>query len=296
MKKNSFFPAAIGTGLAAGAAFLFHKRGNVELSAPRSGGPELAGRMAEFLRDDRFRLAVQPVIELDNGGIIGGEVLCRLDHPERGSISPDEFLPSIKEAGLSSRFDYRIFERTCALMGELSRQGRALQYLSCNFSRLTLSEKGTAARLVRIADGYGVARDRVAVEVTERERETDTGQFCENLRQLKEAGFRIFVDDVGAGVTSVRDLWSYPVDVVKIDRSLLLAAENEPGRTAYRRLRDLAVGLGCKVLCEGVETEAQHRFAVDAGCHYGQGFLFHRPMEAGHFVRLMGGTAPESAR
>ena len=79
------------------------------------------------------------------------------------------------------------------------------------------------------------------------------------------------------------------MDVVKIDRALLLAADDEQGRSAYRGLRNLAVDLGCKVLCEGVETQEQHRFVLEAGCHYGQGFLFYRPMEAEQFVYLMGG-------
>ena len=295
-KKYSFLPAALGAGLAAGAALLFHKRKNGE-EAPRSGAPapvmklerELVKRMSDMIYYDRFQLVVQPVIDLETGGIVGGEVLSRLNHPEQGVIFPDKFLPAVEEAGLYPKFDHHMFTKSCALMQKLTQQGVVIRYLSCNFSRLTLSEKGAATRLAKIADGYGVARDRMAVEITEREQETDTEQFCENLRQIKEAGFRIFVDDLGAGVTSVRDLWSYPVDVVKIDRSLLLAAEDEQGRTAYRGLRNLAVDLGCQVLCEGVETEEQHRFVLDVGCHYGQGFLFYRPMEAEQFAYLMGG-------
>lgn len=298
MKKNSFLSAAIGAGLAVSAAFWYHKRKNPE-EAPQHGMPapvlgleqELVSRMPDMIYYDRFQLAVQPVIDLETGGIIGGEVLSRLDHPEQGIIFPDKFLPAVEEAGLYPKFDHYIFTKSCKLMQRLTELGVVIQYLSCNFSRTTLSEKGAATRLAKIADEYGVAHERMAVEITEREQETDTEQFCENLRQIKEAGFRIFVDDLGAGVTTVRDLWSYPVDVVKIDRSLLLAAEDDQSRTAYRGLRNLASDLGCKVLCEGVETEEQHRFVLDAGCHYGQGFLFYRPMEAEQFVYLMGGKS-----
>ena len=295
-KKNSFLSAVIGAGLAAGAAFLYRSRKNVQ-EEPGHGRTapvmkleqELVRRMPDLLYYDRFQLVVQPVIDLETGGIVGGEVLSRLNHPEQGIIFPDKFLPAVEEAGLYPKFDHYIFRKACELMGRMTEQGVMLQYLSCNFSRMTLSEKGAATRLAKIADDFGVPHDRMAVEITEREQETDTKQFCENLRQIKEAGFRIFVDDLGAGVTSVRDLWSYPVDVVKIDRSLLLAAEDDQGRTAYRGLRNLAVDLGCKVLCEGVETEEQHRMVLDAGCHYGQGFLFYRPMEAEQFCYLMGG-------
>ena len=295
-KNNSFLSAALGAGLAAGAAFLYHKQKNREQSKGEMAPvpqmnleKELVKRMPDMIYYDQFQLVVQPVIDLETGGIVGGEVLSRLNHPEQGVVFPDVFLPAVEEARLYPKFDHYIFRKTCELMRRLSEQKVVLQYLSCNFSRMTLSEKGMATRLSKIADEVGVDHDSLAVEVTEREPETDTEQFFQNLRELKEAGFRIFVDDLGAGVTSVRDLWSYRVDVVKIDRSLLLAANTEQGQTAYCGLRNLAVDLGCKVLCEGVETEEQHRFVLDAGCHYGQGFLFYWPMEAEQFLYLMGG-------
>lgn len=294
-KNGSFLSAALGAGLAAGAAFLYHKQKNkeevrVKMPAPQLNlEKELVKRMPDLLYYDRFQLVVQPVIDLQTGGIVGGEVLSRLNHPEQGIVFPDKFLPAVEEAGLYPKFDHYIFRKACELMHKLMEQGVVIQYLSCNFSRTTLSEKGAATRLCKIADEFGVPHGHMAVEITEREQETDTDQFCENLIDLKKAGFRIFVDDLGAGVTTVRDLWSYPVDVVKIDRSLLLAADTEQGRSAFRGLLNLVADLGCTVLCEGVETEEQHRFVLDVGCHYCQGFLFYRPMEDEQFLYLMGG-------
>ena len=290
-KNNAFLPAALSAGLAAGMARRKSEDG-VRKGAPApvlEPDQELVRRMPELICCDRFRLVVQPVIDLQTGDIVGGEILSRLDHPEQGVIFPDKFLPAVENAGLYLKFDHHIFAKSCALLKRLTEQGVRLQYLSCNFSRMTLSEKGTATRLAAIADKYGVAHDRLAVEVTEREPEGDSEQFRRNLRQLKEEGFRIFVDDLGAGVTSVRDLWSYPVDVVKIDRSVLLETDSEQGSAAYRGLRNLAADLGYKVLCEGIETERQYRFVLDADCHYGQGFLFYRPMEEERFLFLMGG-------
>ena len=297
-KNGSLLSAALGAGLAAGAAFFYHKQKNKaedQVKQPSMPAPqfnlekELVKRMPDLIYYDRFQLAVQPVIDLQTGGIVGGEVLSRLNHPEQGVIFPDKFLPAVEEAGLYPKFDHYIFRKSCELMQRLTEQGVVIHYLSCNFSRVTLSEKGAATRLSKIADEFGVPHERMAVEITEREQETDSDQFCENLVEIKKAGFRIFVDDLGAGVTSIRDLWSYPVDVVKIDRSLLLATDTEQGRTAYRGLRNMAVDLGCTVLCEGVETEEQHRFVLDVGCHYSQGFLFYRPMDDEQFIYLMGG-------
>ena len=296
-KKIPLLSAVLGAGVASGVAMWLNRRNRAQeakkevSSNPGKMEQELVKRMPDMIYYDRFKLAVQPVVDLQTGGIVGGEVLSRLDHPEQGMIFPDKFLPAVEQAGLYPKFDHYIFKKTCELLGELTGGGAVVQYLSCNFSRTTLSEKGIATRLVKIADSYGIPHDRLAVEITEREKETDAQQFCENLNLLHKAGFRIFVDDLGAGVNSVRDLWTYPVDVVKIDRALLLAADHDQGRASYRGLRNLAVELGCKVICEGVETEEQHRFILEAECHYGQGFLFYRPMEDRQFVYLMGGKS-----
>ena len=296
-KKIPLLSAVLGAGVASGVAMWLNRRNRAQeakkevSSNPGKMEQELVKRMPDMIYYDRFKLAVQPVVDLQTGGIVGGEVLSRLDHPEQGIIFPDKFLPAVEQAGLYPKFDHYIFKKTCELLGELTGGGAVVQYLSCNFSRTTLSEKGIATRLAKIADSYGIPHDRLAVEITEREKETDTQQFCENLNQLHKAGFRIFVDDLGAGVNSVRDLWTYPVDVVKIDRALLLAADHDQGRASYRGLRNLAVELGCKVICEGVETEEQHRFVLEAGCHCGQGFLLYRPMEDRQFIHLMGGKS-----
>ena len=296
-KKIPLLSAVLGAGVASGVAMWLNRRNRAQeakkevSSNPGKMEQELVKRMPDMIYYDRFKLAVQPVVDLQTGGIVGGEVLSRLDHPEQGVIFPDKFLPAVEQAGLYPKFDHYIFKKTCELLGELTGGGAVVQYLSCNFSRTTLSEKGIVTRLVKIADSYGIPHDRLAVEITEREKETDAQQFCENLNLLHKAGFRIFVDDLGAGVNSVRDLWTYPVDVVKIDRALLLAADHDQGRASYRGLRNLAVELGCKVICEGVETEEQHRFVLEAGCHYGQGFLFYRPMEDRLFIHLMGGKS-----
>ena len=295
-KSGSILAVALGAGLSVGAAFFHRRQKNkvkkdvfVKKPAPQPDlEQEMVERMSSLIAGDSFVLAVQPVIDLQTGCVVGGEVLSRLNDPEQGLIFPDKFLPAVQEAGLYPRFDHYIFRKSCQLMHRLRESGVEPLYLSCNFSRLTLSEKDAAARLSEIAEEFGLPNGCMAVEITEREQETDKEQFCRNLIDLKKAGFRIFVDDLGAGVASVRDMWSYPVDVVKIDRSLLLATDTEQGRSAYRALRNLVVDLGCEVLGEGVETQEQHQFVIDSGCHYGQGFLFYRPMEAERFFRLMG--------
>ena len=240
---------------------------------------ELAQRMEEFLQRDHFSLVVQPVVDFRTNTVSNGEVLARLNHPERGVIFPDAFLPAVDALGLYPRFDRYIFRKSCAWMRRSLADGEHFDCLSCNFSRKTLSEAGIAQDLVEIADQYGVPHSALAVEITERERETDARQLIENLNQLKAAGFRIILDDYGNGVTSVNDLMQYPLDIVKIDRSLLLNTRTEQGVNVFRELVAMAGRLGAEIVCEGIETPEQERFAREAGCHYGQGFLFFKPTE-----------------
>ncbi len=248
---------------------------------------ELERRMAEFMERDLFSLVIQPVVDFRNNSSSNGEALSRLNHPERGVIFPDNFLPAVDVLGLYPRFDRYIFQKTCAWLSRSLAEGVQIDCISCNFSRKTLSEKYLARELIQIADRYGLPHRALGVEITERERETDARQLLENLKQLKEAGFRIILDDYGNGVTSVNDLTRYPLDIVKIDRSMLLEAQTEQGAAAFMELVSMAAQLGAEVVCEGIETEAQDRFARDAGCHYGQGFLYFRPIAQDQVFELM---------
>ena len=248
-------------------------------AAPEGLEQELYRRMEEFLEGDLFTLVIQPVVDFQDDTAYNAEGLCRLNHPERGVIFPDQFLPAVDAQGLYPRFDRYMFQKSCAWMSHTLAEGERFDCLSCNFSRKTLSETGLAGDLIQIADRYGVPHHKMGLEITERESETNPGQMIENLNQLKAAGFRIILDDFGTGVTSARDLTQYPLDIVKIDRSILLNACTVKGHAAVREAVTTAAQLGMEVVCEGIETEEQDRFARETGCHYGQGFLYFKPFQ-----------------
>ena len=270
------------------AAVLLRQCNQTAYTAPNDSGPlpdsqntlnqELQTRIEEFIDTDRFILVIQPVMNLKTNTIAGGEVLSRLNHPERGVIFPDAFLPAVAAAGLYSEFDKYIFRKCCAWLSRSRCEGEGMELVSCNFSRKTLSEPDIASQLVQIADSYGLPHSSLGIELMEQEAETDMNQFYGNLKQLKNSGFRIILDDFGDGVTSVKDIIHEPLDIVKIDRSVLLAANDDQVKNVYRSMVEMAEGKGLEVVCEGIETEEQRLFAQDVGCHYGQGFLFYHPM------------------
>ena len=248
---------------------------------------ELKERMADFIEFDYFSLVIQPVVDYRQGDAASGEILSRLNHPERGLIFPDAFLPAVDEAGLYPQFDRYIFQKSCVWLSRALEKGENIEHISCNFSRKTLSEEGLPDQLAQIADSYSISHGKLGIEITERERENDSRQFRNNLDQLKKYGFRLYLDDYGTGVTAVEELSEYPLDVVKIDRSVLCAANTEQGKEDYRFLVAMARNLGLEVVCEGIETEEQNSFAQEAGCHYGQGFLFFRPVDVNKAFELI---------
>ncbi|MBQ3194664.1 MAG: EAL domain-containing protein [Oscillospiraceae bacterium] len=247
----------------------------------------LHSRMESCLERDLFSLVIQPTVDFRTGCAFTGEALSRLNHPVHGSISADVFIPNLDALGLCSKFDRYIFRKCCIWLYHAQEKGRRFDRITCNFSRKTLSQEGLARDLIRIADSYGIPHHKLGVEIIERDQATDLRQFTENLRQLKAAGFRIILDDYGSGVTDESELHSFPLDMVKLDRSLLLKTGTEKGAAEFRALVAKLIRLNVEVLCEGIETEEQDSFAREAGCHYGQGFLYFRPVPQEHvFERI----------
>ena len=246
-------------------------------SAPDALHDELRMRMEEFIENDLFSLVMQPAMNFRTNTLCTGEILSRLNHPEHGIISPDAFLPIVDSLGLQPKFDRYIFRKSCAWISRALAAGESFDCISINFSRTTLSDVNLSQDLIKIADRYGLPHSTLGIEITEQIPETDVNDLLDTLNQLKAAGFRIILDDFGSGVTSFKDLMRYPLDIVKIDRSLLLQAGTEQGAAAFRGLVATATDLGAEVVCEGIETEAHNRFARAAGCHYGQGYLYFKP-------------------
>lgn len=248
---------------------------------------ELQDRVEEFLELDLFTLVIQPVMDFRKNTTYNGEVLSRLEHPERGVIFPDQFLMAIDAMDLYPRFDRYIFCKSCAWLSRSLAAGERMDCISCNFSQKTLSETGLAQDLIQIADHYGLPHNMLGLEITEREQEIDAGQMIDNLKQLKKSGFRIILDDCGKDIASADELTQYPLDIVKIDASLLLNACTEQGAAVFHELIATAKRLGAEVACEGIETKEQDAFAREAGCDYGQGFLYFKPIRQDEVFEMM---------
>ena len=132
-----------------------------------------------------------------------------------------------------------------------------------------------------IANSFNFDKSKLAIEITEDAIEKDRENVTKNVMKCKELGFRVYLDDLGSGYTSLANLCDYPIDVVKIDRDIFLKTENEKGKSLFTGIIALAHSLNIKVICEGVETEEQNVFVSESQCDFVQGWYYSKvlPLE-----------------
>lgn len=235
--------------------------------------------IGEELRDNRFFLEYQPVVDAKTKRVAGIEVFSRLNSRGNGIILPDEFLPALDSVGLSEKFDLYIFEKNCKWISNDKAQRERYKY-AINFSRITLCAPELAERVTEIADKYGIRHSVLAIEILEDKEisESEQKKIISNLAKLRQNGFLVLLDDFGSGYTSFDDLQNLAADVVKIDKTITKNTETETGAVIFKNMVRTAKDIGLMVVCEGVETEEHVRVATEAGCDMLQGFYFYRPV------------------
>jgi EAL domain-containing protein (putative c-di-GMP-specific phosphodiesterase class I) len=216
----------------------------------------------------------QPIVDLATGRILGYEGLIR-PTPESGFADPGSMFKAAETVGRTVELDQACLQAVVAGAQQMSES----QMLTLNISPRTLeaphfSVEALLAHLSR----YAIARERVVIELTERETVEDIGRLQGNLASLQREGIRIAADDVGAGNAGLRLLSQLRFDIVKIDLSLVQeGAERDSSRAVLRSLRDLANRWGASIIAEGLETTSQLRMVRELGLAAGQGYLLGRP-------------------
>ncbi len=244
------------------------------------------------------RCELTPYLQLvmdRQGRVNGAELLSRWQEPEEGLLRPGEYLDLMIASGVIVRHDLEIFRMTCRLLEQWSGlPGREKLRLACNFTRAALAEPGFAEQVRRIAAGASFPREQLILEITEDTLIRSEGAVRENILELTAMGFRMALDDLGAGYSSLEDLCAYPIQFVKLARELVRRTEEERGRRLVAGLCRLAHSMDMQVLCEGVETREQLETVLEQGCDLIQGFYYARPLplrEAERRLQEMQGKA-----
>jgi diguanylate cyclase (GGDEF)-like protein/PAS domain S-box-containing protein len=228
------------------------------------------------LERGELRLLFQPIVALEEGRLAGFEALLRWDHPERGTITPDLFIPLAEETGLISPVGRWVLEEGCRHLAAWDRLAPgARPFLSINLSARQFGDADLADHVARTVAGCAVDPARVWLEITETVILENAEHVRTTLRRLKELGVQLCMDDFGTGYSSLGYLHRMELDELKIDRSFVSRMEHDP-RSAQlvHAIVALAHNLGVRVVAEGVETRAQLDSLRELRCDYAQGFLF----------------------
>lgn len=232
----------------------------------------------EAIKNHQFKMYMQFIVRTD-GSIFGAEALSRWEHPQRGLLHPGSYIELLETEKTVTELDFYIFEEACKQLEYWEKQGRRL-ILCCNFARITLYQEDFVSRLEQIATQYVFDHSQLVIEITENIMKHDEKMVFENVSRSKSMGFRIALDDIGSSYTSFSNLRDYPIDIVKIDHSILNAAIDSKGVTLLKSMIDLFHSLEFGVLCEGVETIEQVELLRRISCDYMQGYYFYRVLPA----------------
>jgi diguanylate cyclase (GGDEF)-like protein/PAS domain S-box-containing protein len=228
-----------------------------------------------------LRLFYQPLVSLVTGEIVGAEALIRWEHPERGLLSPDKFLPVAEESGLIVQVGAWAVGEACRRLRDWDRRnGHASAFgLAVNLSARELTHPDVVSTVLNAVRRSALDPSRITIEVTESTAMADRDSGFRALRELSAAGVRIAIDDFGTGYSSLDHLREMPADILKIDRSFVAGmSANSPDSALVAAAIAMGRALEMEVVAEGIETSEQVADLRELGCPLGQGFLFARPL------------------
>jgi diguanylate cyclase (GGDEF)-like protein/PAS domain S-box-containing protein len=259
-------------------AFCFY---TAEMNARATSKLRLNTDLRRALERREFLLHYQPKVDLATGSMIGMEALLRWQHPERGMVSPLEFIPALEESGLILAVGDWVVAEACRQMRDWSHAGLEPAPVAVNLSARQFRRRDLDQVIRRLLAEHSLPPALLELEITESSLMEDPKDAIRQLQALREAGFRISVDDFGTGYSSLSYLTRLPLSTLKIDRTFVSAAISEPGSAAIvQMVIDMAHRLNFDVVAEGIETDRHVQFLREHGCALGQGYHFGRPIPA----------------
>lgn len=251
---------------------------------------ELEGGLRNALERQEFCLHYQPQVDLASGRVIGCEALLRWLHPQKGMISPGDFIPLAEETGLITPIGTWALHEACRQAVAWQKAGLPELRMAVNLSARQFRTGDLPHQVRKALHQTGLAADRLELELTESMVMDDPVGAKQTMHGLKDLGVSLSLDDFGTGYSSLNYLRRFPVDSLKIDRSFIRDVVVDPsGASVVNSIVDIAHNLRIAAVAEGVETREQLDFLVGCGCDSYQGFFFSKPIPADDFSRLLQG-------
>jgi predicted signal transduction protein with EAL and GGDEF domain len=249
---------------------------------------ELQKDLGRAVERDEFLLVYQPIFEIETSAVVGVEALLRWQHPVRGLVMPNEFIPILEENGLIITVGRQVLIRACQQAAAWRKAGYDLS-MSVNVSPRQLDSPGIVSDIAEALEVSGLESRRLVIEITESTLMRDPASTVERIAKLKTLGVSVAVDDFGTGYSSLAYLRRFPVDILKIDRSFIASmTSSERSSALIHTLVQLGKTLGLDTVAEGIEEPRQLEQLRAEQCDTGQGFLYARPLspeDLGNFLR-----------
>jgi len=237
---------------------------------------------------DELRLLYQPQVHLETGEVVGVEPLVRWQRPGGAWLMPSAFIPVAERNGLIDGIGLWVAREACRQMVAWQAAGYEVPRMSLNVSAAQFRHPGLAGLMAQLLAEHGLDPSRFVIELTESALMADPESAYQQLRQIRQAGLRVSIDDFGTGHSSLSCLRRYPLDELKIDRSFIADLEHSTrDLEVLRSILNLSRALELDIVVEGVETRGQLALLRELDCQVAQGFLFSRPVSAEAAVRWL---------
>ncbi len=240
---------------------------------------------SEALEKGWIQLYYQPIIRTVTGNICDMEALCRWIDPERGMLSPIQFVPVLEEHRLITKLDFYMVRKICENLKRQKKEKLPLVPVSVNLSRVDFEECNVVQEILKIVDEYKVSHKLLTIEITESAFINNQHFLNDQINKFRAAGFKVWMDDFGSEYSSLNTLQEFNFDLIKLDMKFMknfsLTGKNH---SILSDVVSMVSRLGIHTLAEGVQTKEQLEFLNDIGCEKAQGYLFSRPMPCEYFI------------
>lgn len=244
----------------------------------------------EAIARQQFSLVFQPKISLFDFGITGVETLIRWQHPEKGMITPDRFIPVAEETGQILEIGSWVLEQSCRQISSLIRSNVLPEHakVAVNLSARQFTDPHLLQRIRSVLEITNIPPHCLELEITESTLMEDVESAIQIMQEIKKTGVAIAIDDFGTGYSSLAYIKRFPIDVLKVDRSFVMdIPEDKNDMAITAAVIAMAQKLSMTVVAEGVETQEQLQFLRQNNCDEGQGYLFSRPLSLGQLHQFL---------
>ncbi|MES9958621.1 MAG: EAL domain-containing protein, partial [Sedimenticola sp.] len=244
--------------------------------------------LSHAINKDQLIVHYQPKFSLKDGKLVGAEALVRWNHPEKGIIPPDRFIPLAEESGLILALGDWVLRAACEGIQRWRKAGLPLQSISVNVSGVQIQRGHMVETVTKVLEEIGLDPRYLELEITETFIMQQADEAIKTLEELQELGVMLAIDDFGTGYSSLNYLKRLPIGKLKIDRSFVKNIPEDSNDVAITKaVIALGKSLQLKVTAEGVETREQEMFLKSEGCNEVQGYYYSRPVLEKDFVELL---------